>query len=486
MGKSHSKRLTSGNLDFDKSNLEGCAKIMCKKHGSDTCKQLPLWVEKCGFPVNGSFSVRKIQNLEENLEIYDGVIMYGVHKVDWKAFGMWKSETETRQRRQEKGHKRKAVETNNGPSQRCSQPQKEPNLLPAPGAHQRGQNQQPVGPNQEVQGQLDAAKNTTPGPESALTPNRQSVLESTQSMVETRAESAITRSQTPSAIVVFVESKPRETEAEVTAWSPEDLRSFAKELPDIEIKGGAGFVEVLSQMVHVYELRLREIRILILHIIKLKWSKVQGDWPETDLPYDWTTGTRYRRHVERLCARIKTTFPATARLHVIQRCKQQPGEMVADYLFRLTKVFDENVDMMPPADPKPESVYEHLLKHYYLKGMDEQISSWVRENCIGFYSQSLSVIQAHAVHAEQKLIMSEKEKEQARALLEERLMKAQIRALQRANRGRGRGSRNAVAWNDGCWNCGDRDHWARDCYRQRKTRGTAGPSLYLTYIEDEA
>lgn len=467
MGKSNSKPLT-------KSDLMGCAKIMCEKHGADSCKQLPLWV-KFGFPENGSFSVAQIQKLQEKLVNYEK--MKRKSEIDWKAFRMWKSETERRQSRQEKGRKRASERSNHRP-QGCSHPQKEVDLIPASAAHQRHQNQQPVDPDQEGQGQLAAAAHTMPGPESALKPSL-----STPDMLDPRAVSRRTRSETTHAIEITEVPNPRETGVVViydsAAWTPDEMHSIASKLPDITTQGGAAFVEVLSQFVQLYEPSLREIRRLLLHSIGLKCVKVQDVWPGTDMLYDWTAGTGYRGHVERLFERIKATFPATTRWSVIICCKQQPSETVADYLVRLTNVFKENIGMMPPADPQTDSAYEQILKYRFLDGMDEQISCQVRKHCIGWDEERLSVVRKHAVHAEQKLRDSEREREQARARLNERFLEAQLQFLQGLSRRKGRGSRNAVPRGDGCWNCGDPDHWARDCNTPRKKKGLTGPPYYM-------
>uniref|UniRef100_A0A8C9Z7E6 Uncharacterized protein n=1 Tax=Sander lucioperca TaxID=283035 RepID=A0A8C9Z7E6_SANLU len=320
MGKSNSKPLT-GTEESEKSQpvrllgkrlcdrascknrkpkLKGCAKIMCEKHGDETCKQLPFWVDTFGFPENGSFSVRLIQRLQEELEDYE-----------------------------KKGY--------------------------------------------------------------------------------------ATRTQKTHSIIQIVQV-PYAYEV----WTPDELRLIANELPDIAKRGGAAFVEILSQIVQQFKPSLREILSLVIHNLKLKFGKVQGDWPERlrDARYDWTPGAGYREHVEELCERIKTTFPAIVRWKAID-CRQKPGEMVEDYLIRLTKDFDENSGL---DSDKP--MYGFLLMNYFLLGLDKQIKDQARKHSQFWEIGPLSSIRAHAVRAEETLRDLDDKKKQATARLEERLMKA--------------------------------------------------------------
>ncbi|TNN73561.1 hypothetical protein EYF80_016156 [Liparis tanakae] len=115
-----------------------------------------------------------------------------------------------------------------------------------------------------------------------------------------------------------------------------------------------------------------------------------------------------------------------------------------------------------------------MLTYYFLEGMDEQISSLLRKHVIGLNKMLISLVRLHAVHHERKLREAEEEKERARVLLKERWMKAQIQALQGGGGGGGRRG------NYGCWNCGDPNHWARDCNRPR-----GGAQLCVTYVEEE-
>ena len=80
MGELNSKPFT------EVSDLMGCAKIMCEKHGDDSCKLLLLWV-KFEFSENGSFSINRIQTLQNKLGKYDK----GKTKINQIAFMMCES-----------------------------------------------------------------------------------------------------------------------------------------------------------------------------------------------------------------------------------------------------------------------------------------------------------------------------------------------------------------------------------------------------------
>ncbi|XP_039639021.1 uncharacterized protein LOC120547597 [Perca fluviatilis] len=604
MGKSNSKPLTV----TVKSELKGCAKIMCEKHGDETCKPLSFWVKTFGFPENGSFSVRLIQRLQDELDVYEKMNGYG--SVDWKAFKMWKQEADEQQRRREKGRKKATGKTN--PCPRLSHPQKDLNLVPASAAHQ------PVNPQWEVRGQPTPAEPTPPGPgsedvlagpvsegrKSQTTPAINKIIEvpdlsearareidgydastldseatrspttngieiiedrdlreigasvievyraRTQNSGTTRSlttngieiieerdlreigasvmevyrartrdsgttrspttngieiieerdlreigasvmevyrartqNSGIRRSQTINGIEIIEERDPRDigagamevygaTRSQKThgiiqivqvpdsykVLTPDEISSIAKEMPNIDKRGGAAFVKILSQIVQQFKPSLREIYSLLIHSLKLKFCEVRGVWLERDGRYDWTPGAGYREHVEEICERIKTTFPAIERWEAI-RWRQKPGETVEDHLIRLTKEFDDNSGLDPDTP-----LYGSLLKHYFLLGMDEQIKDQAFKHSPLWDMEPLSSIQAHAVHAEQTLRDLDDKKKQAEAQKEERLTKELIQALQALNGGRNggqgpsRGSRR-----HGCWNCGDPSHWKRDC-----------------------
>ncbi|KAA8583483.1 uncharacterized protein LOC116704999 [Etheostoma spectabile] len=526
MGKSNSKPWTVP----EKSKLKGCAKIMCEKHGDKTCQQLPLWVKTFGFPENGSFSVRRIRLLQEELEDYEKKKGYG--SVDWKEFRMWKQEAELRQGWQEKG--RKKAPRKSSPSH----PQKDLAPLPAPAPHP------PVDPRREVRGQPTPAERTPPGRRSAPSPHpsAEDVLvgeqtthatyktinephlresgagvskaltldsEATRSpttngiksiegrdLRETGAgemevyrawtqDSGTRRSQTTpvfrtgdgpnprdigaGAMEVYRPSSLQKTHNAIQivqvpyaygVWTPDEMRSFAKELPDVTKRGGAAFVKILSLIVQEFKPSLREIQSLLIHKLLLKFSKVKGNWLERDAPYDWTPGAGYRKHVEELYERIETAFPV--RLKAIC-CKKQPDETVDNYLIRLTEVFEDNSGLVPAADPNM-SLYESMLIYYFLQGLDEQIKDQAFKHSPFWETGRLSSVRAHAVHAEETLRVLEDKRKQDRVRLEERFMKVLIQLLQAENgwrnggRGPSRGSRR-----HGCWNCGDLSHWKRDC-----------------------
>lgn len=517
MGKSNSKPLVK------KSELRGCEKIMYEKYGEYTCRQLPLWVEKFGFPENGSFSVFQIQKLQENLEMYEN--RKGKHKIDWVALTMWKTEAERRQRRQNRGRTRKRECGKTNPCPQHSHAQEEPDHLPASAAHQDPQIQQPVNPERDVQGQLDAAEQTTPVPKTSPSPFHEATI--LPSVREVLVPVAGRDMQTAQGIKITEVRNMRESRDVVTyghgartldemriiaselpdvarsqesryvvtcgdgAWTQDEMRLIASELPNVAKQGGAAFVAELPQVVQTFKPSLREIRSLLLHCMGLKWVKVRGDWPDTDMCYDWTPGAGYRRHVENLCERIKSTFPAITRWDLINNCKQQHGEMVCDYLARLTKIFKENSGITPPADPQTNSPYEEVLKGFFLFGIDKQIMDQVSKSCFTYRTERLSYILAHAIHHEKQMRISEEKKQQARAKQRDKLVKEWLRFLQEANKGRGRGqalssqSHNAGHWGGGCWNCGDPNHWARHCKRPGQLMGPSGSLLYLAYPEND-
>lgn len=84
MGKNQSK------MKGSKIEYEGCAKIMCDKHGDWTCEHLEFW-ENCGFSASGSFSLNQIDKLRKQLESAE-TKKRKKKDVGWKAYSEWKAE----------------------------------------------------------------------------------------------------------------------------------------------------------------------------------------------------------------------------------------------------------------------------------------------------------------------------------------------------------------------------------------------------------
>ncbi|XP_069041332.1 uncharacterized protein [Lepisosteus oculatus] len=85
-----------------KAGPSGPARYMYDKFGDVGIKCLPLW-SKLGFPENGSFSPRQVEQLQEKLQERE---KKGNKKVDWKCFELWKNEVQARERKSKEAHKK--------------------------------------------------------------------------------------------------------------------------------------------------------------------------------------------------------------------------------------------------------------------------------------------------------------------------------------------------------------------------------------------
>lgn len=173
--------------------------------------------------------------------------------------------------------------------------------------------------------------------------------------------------------------------------------------------------------------------------MKLRWGRVQENWPDNDGRYDWGANATYRGHVEALFERIKTAFPATMRREVIKGCKRRPGETVADFLARLTTVFRDNSGMTQPDDPQNNSPYEQQLKNCFMEGIGVHINRYIHKHCVGWEIGRRTTVKDYAIHAEKTLRVAGAKEQRAKTQLADKLQMEKLQALENANRGRGRG-----------------------------------------------
>ena len=133
-----------------------------------------------------------------------------------------------------------------------------------------------------------------------------------------------------------------------------------------------------------------------------------------------------------VCDRVCAAFPLRLDMTKINGCRQKDREHCNEYLERLTELHNAHSGIEVPADlNQPEvTVWEAHLRKCFLNGMDAEISEKVKDLCVTWDSAKLSVIVAHANHAEKRLRDARKVKIEKR---DHDLEKATITMFQNQN-----------------------------------------------------
>ena len=229
-------------------------------------------------------------------------------------------------------------------------------------------------------------------------------------------------------------------------------------------------------MVQQHRASIGEVRQLCMFRLKLRWGRIQGDMPgrsEADIMYNWDQGSVYRRLVEGLCDRAREAFPMVRDWSAIRQIKQKEGEMVADLVDRVEKLFKIHGGMPEPTNRLVQTPYEENLTVALLDALTNEISEFIQTHCIGWRTARLDTIISHATHAENLFMKTEKlgQKKQKEAtmklhlaLLEDLKNPRPIRHNkgQATNRPKERGmSRGAIERE--CLYCESKEHWLGDC-----------------------
>ena len=189
----------------------------------------------------------------------------------------------------------------------------------------------------------------------------------------------------------------------------------------------------LQELVQQHKASISEVRQLCTYRLTLRWGRIQGDMPgrdEADLMFDWDQGSVYRRLVEGLCERARGAFPMVRDWTAIRKIQQIEGEMVANLMDRVEKVFKIHGGVPVPTDRAVQTPYEENLTAAFLDALTDKISEFIETHCIGWRTARLDLIVSHATHAENLFMKKERFGKNRKEEITKKLQLAQLEALE--------------------------------------------------------
>ncbi|XP_078066764.1 uncharacterized protein LOC144492531 isoform X1 [Mustelus asterias] len=272
-------------------------------------------------------------------------------------------------------------------------------------------------------------------------------------------------------------------------WTMKDIGCAYEQLPDPRETGGQKFAEEVRRFCLEFRPASQEMRRLLgrklgADISKIRYNRLNENVQARQVQQDHDDNVPYNTFVTGLVDACQTAFPVRMDMTKIAMCKQRDGETMSQYLTRLTEIHNAHSGLTAPADMNAAEVtpYEAHLRNSFMNALHEDIAKIVRNTCIKWDTGKLNLIEQHAIHAE-KLLVQEKAKRNKKR--EDQTQQAQLTMMQMVSqtsergrgrgraRGRGRGRARGRGGrgrgrNDGCFTCGSKDHWARDCPTKEK------------------
>ena len=224
-------------------------------------------------------------------------------------------------------------------------------------------------------------------------------------------------------------------------WTTSDIQAAMSHLPSPSNAGGVKFAEELLVFCREFRPTSFELRRLLMAKMGNGWAKIAGGYPQQDLKMvhpDWNNAASavYVNTINDLCGRIEAAFPV--RMDMISACKQEEDESVHNYLTRLTEAHNTHSGLTPPPDVNAQEItpWEAHLRNSFINGLRLDVASLLKHTCIQWDSGKLSLIEAHAVHAEKLIRDGDKRKKDKR---ETDLHKATLTMFTGTPRGYSRG-----------------------------------------------
>ncbi|CAL8257492.1 unnamed protein product [Arctogadus glacialis] len=278
-----------------KTEITGSAKVMLEKHGEAALEGLKYWC-KLGFPEMGSFSLKRLKELEKRLLELE--MKKKSSKLCWCAFYLWEREGQDREKNQPGTESVESIgilnlnvtrdidpdlDCTGGP--RASPPSPPPydnaheaassdNLYPDPEEEEKA-------PARSAREDRPATRSQRKAPQSfqqaTATPTKREPVASrlrNQGMAfsPTPQHGDVMDGQFP--MIGVLNPQDGSPAYVFRAWRPSDIKDIAEWLPDPSAVGGAAFATALQKLVQQHKASISEVRQLCTYS--------QGDMPGRD------------------------------------------------------------------------------------------------------------------------------------------------------------------------------------------------------------
>ncbi|XP_038554327.1 uncharacterized protein LOC119887767 [Micropterus salmoides] len=522
MGKCQSKAKTE--WETAPKILSPVVKFMTEKDEA-SMRQFDKWVEM-GFPANGSFSLRTLDQFKtmlERKERRDAEEHAGLSKkqqrnnlpfkADWNAYSAWRVEAELRERKRLRGERRnreKLDKKERNKKKDIRSPEQTNTLYPPlpeacksqslfwldpdlasapPPPYAPDPVRVPVqdliqAPEPKEDKVLAAAEPAALGQE----PSRESADQGPDPAVRPASSmNSYRRSPPPSERDQYelrqgkadiLKNESAETAGtggptlDFRPWSEEDIDEamayVTSPTEDLE-----SFTKQLEQFAKEYRPTMTELRRLMSKVLKHDFHKVSAYFtPDIQgcrlkhAEYSNGDNAQYRLAITGLVIACQSAFPVQVNLSNITTLAQGSTETCRAFLARLTEVFDLYSGLKRgQMGVTPMLPYEVYLKEYFLGRIKLDIAAEVKRSCISWKTESLQRILEHAIHAEDQLEAREQRKKIRQQKKLENALLTTHRSLtgQRHEPQRGRGGQRGHYDPCVCHCCGKTGHWRVDC-----------------------
>ncbi|XP_049331043.1 uncharacterized protein LOC125799112 isoform X2 [Astyanax mexicanus] len=482
---------------------------MSRNYGTESVMYVPIWIRYFGFPVNGSLGVKYLGRFKQRIQQPPMGCPRAVtnhwkkHKENMlRAAGFWIEEAEKREKEREGG----AIK----PMSQCLSAVLDPDLdaacprRPPPNNNQVGAPaaEAPPPPAAEIPPPPPPppayAGPFQPGPYAELRERLDEMIANTSLGTNAPASSPVssnTRQKRPGGGQTNLPpAKPQNTGrldqsddlifvgpmVEVAGhegpmlvhryWTEKDILEVSTGLPDPQQVGGRKFGNEFENFCISCRPTANEIKRILMRKLGSSYCKIDRGWPQQDIrlgDVQWNrdpaadpdVNLEYRNMIRDLKERLVAAFPLHVNMGKIAECKQEDGETVQDYMVRLTRIHTDHSGLDAPAaraeNADAVSSWEAHLRNSFLLGLKPELANSIKQHCIGYYRQPLSVIEDHARHYEILFKNQEKKKEKKKSETMDQAMLTMVQQVteltvssQRGKgrargkgRGRGRGGR---------------------------------------------
>ncbi|XP_055366241.1 uncharacterized protein LOC114858685 [Betta splendens] len=438
MGSGGGKHSTEETVDLTAPNVV----LMKTKYGEAAVEPLDVWVQKFGFPPEGTFHMSYLMQAQKRMDFQMKKIMAKKRvsmkdlesaEKHLKALQIWKHEAECRERR---GHCREGPFLNE-----LSFDELQTNNSIKEIAHEGTAlcSQTHAGPGPPVPPSASTVTHPSMAPPEAAPPH---------------AAPACEPDPADDAPAGTDPASPRAPPFE-RFWTETDIWNAMSHLPPLK-NSGKRFADYLKVLCEVYSPTLLELRKLLeLKVGQDDWDRVSDTFPAGSyqrVDSDWAHGSNdnYRQALETLCSQIESAFPPRVDSAAAAACTQGADETASEHLARLTGAVNSYCGLEEPRYSGREcSPWERLLTDSFVKGLRSDIQGGARSIWTDWEDSRLLEGELRAICTENAIKAQQKCKEDKAQ--EDLLITEQSQFYVSWGRGWGqrRGGRHGRGWGQG-------------------------------------